>query len=1245
MKKRFGNKALIFVLTFLLLAVATVIVAVANTSSGYQYADFVFSVNADGTTATITGVNLTERTSEFRIPYTVTDKNDPEKTYTVTAINGVTKNASNTDVSKLVFGKLTLPSTVTSIGSSAFSGTYITGAIDLSKVTSIGSSAFKNCDGITEVILSDSITEIKESTFEDCFALGKINTENVVTFSKKCFYNCRALYEFTFGEVARTVGEQAFYNCDAIDGKYAKAKNDADYGVLDNSMLTSTSNNAFQKCDKITFVKLPNIGINFSAYNECPNIQGYNVLDDNSTYTSVDGILYSKDGSMLIKYPTTRKDEVFKLSDTVTTITSNVFNKTEYLKEVVLSNNVKTIQPNAFTGSSIEFIYIPSSVGFLEFDVFKNCERLNTVILGEGINVIGAGAFTGSKVKLVIAGNDNVTPVYLPEGTFVYANEYICTEHIYGYDDKAPTCTEPGYRKCIACLRYEYIKETNHNGAILESHEATCTEDGYRVVNCFDCKDPRAIAITEKANGHVSNGSVVTIPATYRTPMVQYSTCLVCEEIYVDKYQGDFNILGDVNCDSVVDHKDLELLKSFVANNGTEELFNVENADLSKNGRIDNDDIEIVSAYLNNKLNGLPTRDDFVCYDHIANEETLTIIKRSCREDGFRILYCTDCGHLNSEIYTPRLAHQPDPNVPIDTIFPSCQAEGQKIYNCTICKTTIYESIEKLEHVRSWYAIKGQRGIEYSSCASCGLLERREVDYSEFEKLLHSLPLLCSCNASKPCEDLYSKPDEHLVAAYYTQESYNTLKTILSNYNSALSQETVDQNVEALLQAIKTAKYAVTDVPVVFIETVPDIQNDFYSDTRIIVASLDENGAPKIDVVDYNGQVKIRGRSSSGHTKKPYNIKFSSSIDLFGMGSGKKYCLLSNHLDPTLIKNALMYELSHLLGIDNSCKYQVVDLYTFGKYAGSYLLTTPVDVGEDRVDIDEDNDFLLEIESSFDNNKDKEEQEEIFSPIFSIRTAVNAPEIQDMSGEALSLLHKHISAIDFAIYSGDEKAIREVVDLESVAKYYILHDYLKEVDIVWDSTRFYIKDGKLFAGPGWDFDLSMFWSSSIDGGTAADERAYYQNLLDGNGTTWFSEGGVEGDTATGEWASLQWYKNGTAMSKYRIYFRALYLHAPCFMDEVRAQLKDLKDEMTLLYEDGVDENGKKVTNIIDSIVNDPYIAESIDRDVVKWNKPGQREDIKALRKWLKERNEWLHNHYNPEPPLENEDATVVENQQ
>lgn len=1202
MKKKIGKKALIFTLTLLSLVIATVAVVFA---ASYTVKDIKWEFTVNGENATIDKVVLSSKTSEFKIPSKVKD-DATGKEYTVTAIK-----ASAFQNNKNVFGELTLPSTLTSIGANAFEGTYIYGKVDIPKnVTTIGSGAFKNCDGIIEVKLPSSLIKIENSTFEDCFALSKVNTENIVTFGEKCFYNCRALYDFTISAKARTIQSQAFYNCDAIEG------------TLDNSMLTALSNNAFQNCDRIVTVILPNSSINFSAYSGCTGLQNYEVLDNNPTYISIDGVLHSKDGTQILKYPTTKSDKVYKVSDTVTTINSEIFKGTTALKEVVLTKNVTTLKEKAFTGSSIEFIYIPDSVKVIEFDTFNSCSKLKTVILGEGVEVVGAGAFTGSSVSLIIAGNDMVTPISTSGGKFYYASEYRCTEHIYGYNDNPPTCEEYGYNKCIACLRYEYVKETDHNGAIIESAPATCTEDGYRIVECIDC-GKTAKAVTEAAIGHVSNGKVYTVMSSYKSPKVKYSTCLVCENMYVEEYTADFHILGDVNCDSIINHSDLTALENYILDPNSVTEFARANADIARDGKVDQADVNLLRSYLAGEIDSLPTY-TYNCTNH-GKKLTLEIIKHSCETDGFRIRYCDSCGLLTDELYTKRLDHT---LTNVVEISPTCALNGQRIGDCTSCNKTIYEDIEKFEHTRNWYAVAGQRGLEYSTCTVCGEFEYRTVDYTEFEKLIESLPLICTCSGTK-CADVKDKLLTHLVKNYYRQETYNAIRAILENYNSALTQTEVDKNVNNLFNTLKTAQYNVTDVPTIFIEDVYDAQSQGYLTTRVIVASLGENGVPKVDAIDYNAQVKIRGRGSDGFSQKPYNIKFSNAIDLFGLGSGKKYSLLSSSGDSTMIKNALMFELSALFGIDNSCKYTVVDVYTRGKFAGSYLLVTPVEVGEDRVDIDEDEDFIIEIEKQWDTDDgstDQYDQELLISPIFGIRAAVNDPEIKDMSGKALSLFHQYAMNIDFAIYSGDWTRIQQHVDVESVAKYYVLHDYLKEIDIIWDSTRFYIKDGMLYGGPAWDFDYSMFWNGT-SGGTAYNEHAFYKN----NSSSTMCEGGVVGDTTTGEWASLLWYADGklwNSGSTY-IYFRALWLNSPEFIKYVCQTVEDLNDEMTLMYESVIVNGVLKEENIIDSIVLDEDISGSFKRhnDALKGGYASYSEDIKSLRNWLKGRNEWMQGYY------------------
>ena len=155
----------------------------------------------------------------------------------------------------------------------------------------------------------------------------------------------------------------------------------------------------------------------------------------------------------------------------------------------------------------------------------------------------------------------------------------------------------------------------------------------------------------------------------------------------------------------------------------------------------------------------------------------------------------------------------------------------------------------------------------------------------------------------------------------------------------------------------------------------------------------------------------------------------------------------------------------------------------------------------------------------------------------------------------------------------------------------------------------------------------MFWDLSTQGGTAFNEHTFYKNLSNS-----MCEGGVKEQTWTGEWASLQWYANGSLWNSndYYIYFRALYRHSPDFVKLVCKTVADLNDEMTLLYKNQLNEDGKvEKQNIIDSIVLDDKISGSIKRnnDALKSGYANYSEDVKSLRNWLQKRNEWMQKHY------------------
>lgn len=113
---------------------------------------------------------------------------------------------------------------------------------------------------------------------------------------------------------------------------------------------------------------------------------------------------------------------------------------------------------------------------------------------------------------------------------------------------------------------------------------------------------------------------------------------------------------------------------------------------------------------------------------------------------------------------------------------------------------------------------------------------------------------------------------------------------------------------------------------------------------------VDSNGN-----VEYSGnidKITAHGNSSWSYSdKKSYNIKLSEKSDLYGMGKAKKWMLISNCLDQTLLRNSIGIELSRNAGVNPALDYIYADLYSDGEYKGTYQLFERVEIQNNRVDI------------------------------------------------------------------------------------------------------------------------------------------------------------------------------------------------------------------------------------------------------------------------------------------------------
>lgn len=147
------------------------------------------------------------------------------------------------------------------------------------------------------------------------------------------------------------------------------------------------------------------------------------------------------------------------------------------------------------------------------------------------------------------------------------------------------------------------------------------------------------------------------------------------------------------------------------------------------------------------------------------------------------------------------------------------------------------------------------------------------------------------------------------------------------------------------------------DVGTVFIDTQSgSIKNINASGDK----SVSESGTIMViapnGTVHYDGTLeKMSGRGngtwSTGNTKNPYNIKLGVSTSLLGMGKAKKWCLLANAGDASLIKNQLTYDFADYIGIKYQPHCKPVDLYVNQQYFGAYNLAEKVEIKSNRIDV------------------------------------------------------------------------------------------------------------------------------------------------------------------------------------------------------------------------------------------------------------------------------------------------------
>ena len=224
--------------------------------------------------------------------------------------------------------------------------------------------------------------------------------------------------------------------------------------------------------------------------------------------------------------------------------------------------------------------------------------------------------------------------------------------------------------------------------------------------------------------------------------------------------------------------------------------------------------------------------------------------------------------------------------------------------------------------------------------------------------------------------------------------------------------------------------------------------------------------------------------------KRPYRIKFNDGKShhmlkdspLESPAKSKKWTLLPNWREKSLMRNNIAFEMSRRLGLRYTPWIQNVDVIVNGEYKGNYQLCDQVTVDPYRVDITEmlpeDNEeydisggYLLEITSPGG-------EQYHFHSNNGIPVDIKSPDDKDITSEQFSYIRDAFNEMESRLwdvkYTNPERGYRSRLDLDSFLRYFLVGEFAGNNDAMWSLYLYKERDDDLFHfGPVWDFDLSM----------------------------------------------------------------------------------------------------------------------------------------------------------------------------
>ena len=288
--------------------------------------------------------------------------------------------------------------------------------------------------------------------------------------------------------------------------------------------------------------------------------------------------------------------------------------------------------------------------------------------------------------------------------------------------------------------------------------------------------------------------------------------------------------------------------------------------------------------------------------------------------------------------------------------------------------------------------------------------------------------------------------------------------------------------------------FMIGGLPTVSIHTEGNVEPyDKITDIPSIISIIGDKGN---NIIAQTGGTRERGNFSRTFPKRPYRIKFDSKQNVLDApAKAKKWTLINNYGDKTLMRNLIAFHLSSVLEMPYTPYGTAVNVIMNGEYKGCYQLCDQIEVNKNRVNITEmkptDNEgealtggYLIEVDAY------AEDEISWFTSSNGTRVTIKSPDEDEITTEQSNYIRN--------FYSNMENNWRTYLDTNTFLRHFLVGELSGNTDTYW-SVYMYKQRGedKLYVGPVWDFDIAF----------ENDDRTYPIN----NHTQWvYQYGSVEG---------------------------------------------------------------------------------------------------------------------------------------